>query len=70
VIVAVAVVRMVQVAADEIIGVIAVRDGLVAARRAMLVSRVVRAAVVRGRASGRIDRPDLENVFIHVITVG
>jgi hypothetical protein len=70
VIVAVAAVRMVEVTVDQVVDVIAVRHRLVAARRAMLVSRAVRAAVVGRRASGRIGRPDFENVFVHVIAVG
>jgi hypothetical protein len=64
VIVAVIVVRVVQVARHNIIDVIAVPDGLVTAGRAMLVLRFVLLAVVVGRAIDRVRRADRD--FAHL----
>jgi hypothetical protein len=50
VVVAVAVVRVVEVAVDEEVGVVAVRDGFVAAPGAVEVGRVVGTAGVSGGA--------------------
>lgn len=47
-------VRMVQVTIDEVVGVIAVRDGRVPAIRAVLVGFVVLSATMRGSACRRI----------------
>jgi hypothetical protein len=64
VIVAVIVVRMVQVARHNIIDMIAVLDGLVTAGRAMLVFRFVLLAVVVRRAVDRVRRGDRD--FAHL----
>jgi len=64
VVVAVAFARMMQMAGNEIILVVAVRDGFVAAARTMLVAFVVAAAVVLRRASGGIGATDLQLVFL------
>ena len=69
VIVAVVAVRMMQVARDEVVDVIAVRDRLVsAARRVNMSLGVTRAAVRRG-AGRRVDRTDLEDALVHVAIV-
>lgn len=69
VIVAVAAVRVVQVPADEVIDVIAVRHRVVAAALAVGVRLVVGAAGVRGRASGGVRAADLEGVLVDVVAV-
>lgn len=68
-IVAVAAVRMVEVAADEIIRVAAVRHGRVAASRAVDVAGFMTGAVVGGRAGIGIAGGDLEPAFVDVIAV-
>ena len=60
VVVAVIAVRVVQMAADQVVGVVAMRDSFVAAAGAVLVGCVVAAAIVlRGAARG-IDAADFE----------
>src|SRR5262245_31942573 len=58
VVVAVIAVRVVQVAADEVVGVVAVRHRLVAATRAMPMALVVLAAVVARGAGSRVGAID------------
>jgi hypothetical protein len=69
VVVAVALVRMMEVAVDEEVDVVAVGDGLVAASRAVLVPTVMPAAGVIGRAIGRIRAADLDHVLVDVVAV-
>jgi hypothetical protein len=66
VVVAVITVRMVQVPVHQVIGVIAVRDGFVAAPRSVLVLLVVGPARVLRRAIRRVPVVHLEAVLIHV----
>jgi len=68
VVVAVVAVREVQVAGHQVIRVVAVRHGFVAAARSMLVAFLVAAAVVSGRATGGIGVADREAVFLHAFT--
>lgn len=68
-IVAVPVVRVMQVAIDEVVHVIAMRHLFVAAARAMAVTVRVRAAIVRGRALVGIVRVHRHDVLVHVIAV-
>jgi len=70
VIVAVPVVRMMQMARHQIVDVAAVRDRLMSAVRAMHVGGVVLAAVVLGGAAGGVLRPDLKRVLVYVVAVG
>ena len=70
VIVAVIAVRVVQVAVDEVVDMVTMRNRLVAAAGAMRVRRVMAGAVVgRGALVGVLVR-HLDHVFVHVITVG
>jgi len=69
VVVAVVAVRMVEVPVDQIVDVIAMRDGLVAATGAMVVRGVVTGALVRGSACSRIGGRDLDHVLVDVIAV-
>jgi hypothetical protein len=66
VVVAVRAVLIVQVAGDEVVGVVSVRDRFVAARRTMFVAVVVSLAAVPARAVLRILARDAENVFVDV----
>ena len=68
-IVAVTVMRMVQVVADEIVDMVAVRDCLVAAVRTMLVSGVVFGAGMTAGALIRIHFGNLHRMLIVVVTV-
>jgi hypothetical protein len=73
-IVAMAAMRVMQMAIDEIIDVIAVRDRLVAAAGAVFVVLGVAAAVVSRRAGGRVLAADAQAVFLdpfgaHVVQV-
>jgi hypothetical protein len=62
-------VRMMQVARDEVVDVVAVWDRLVsAARRVNMSLGVTRAAVRRG-AGRRVGRPDIEDALVHVAVV-
>jgi hypothetical protein len=69
VVVAVAAVRVVQVFADEVVVVIAVRHAQVAAARPVHVARVVAPARVRWRARARVGRVDGERVLVDVVAV-
>jgi len=69
VVVAMAAVGMMQVARDEVVDVVAVRDGLVpAALRVNMFLRVTAAAVRRG-ADCRVGGADLEDALVHVAFV-
>jgi hypothetical protein len=69
VIVAVIAVRVMQVAVDEVVDVVAVRHGLVAAAGAMHVARRVPGTAMVGRAPIRVARRDLDHVLIDMILV-
>lgn len=68
-IIAMIAVRMVQMAVDEIIDMIAVWDRFVAAARTMDVGSIVSGAVMVGRATIRILVAHLNPMFIHVTRV-
>lgn len=68
-IVAVVAVRVVEVAADQIIGVIAVRNCLVPALRAVVVARVVSGTAVRRRALRGVGSTDADAVLVDVIAM-
>ena len=68
-VVAVVLMPGVEVARDEEVGVVAVRDGGMAAGGAMLVRRHVAAAAVAVRAGVRVRRVDGETVLVHVVAV-
>lgn len=70
VVVAVRAVRVVEVAVDQVVHVVAVRHGFVAAARPVPVAAVVGAAGVVGRAVGRVRAPDGEDVLVDVVAVG
>jgi hypothetical protein len=60
---------MMQVPGDEVVDVVAVRDGVVSAVRPMRVVLGMLAAVVLRRAAVRILRVNGEAVIVHVIAV-
>jgi hypothetical protein len=64
-IVAVVAVRVVQVAVDQVVDVIAVWNRFVAAARPMHVARFVRAAGMTGRASVRIAVAQADRVLLN-----
>ena len=70
VIIAVVTVRVMQVAGDEVVDVIAVRDLLVTAVRAVDVLALVGGAVVLRSAVGGMVGVDLDDVLVDVIPVG
>lgn len=61
--------RMMQVTVHEVIDVVAVRNGLVAAACLMLVRRFMRSTGVRGRARRRVRRSDREHALVGVAFV-
>jgi hypothetical protein len=69
-IVAVIAVRMMQVACDEVVRVVAVRDRVVAAVGAVLVAFLMAAAIVAGRAASRIRGVDRQHVFLDGAAIG
>ena len=69
-IVAVVAVRMVQVALDEVVHMVAVGQGLVSAARAVLVVGGVGSAVVLRSAGDGILRADLDRMLVVVALVG
>jgi hypothetical protein len=69
VIVAVPLVRVMQVAFHEIVGMATVRNRFMSAAAAMSVFRVVRSAGVVRRAGGRIRTTLGQGMFIHVLRV-
>jgi hypothetical protein len=66
VIIAVPVVRVMQMTIDEIVDMIAVGDRFMPAARAMHVSRLMAAAHMVRRAAIRIDRRDRQHMFVHM----
>ena len=71
-IVAVRLIRVMQVALHQIVGMVTVRHGIVAAAGSMLVPRVVTAAGVRCRAAcgvrtGHVERVLVDMAFVHVM---
>lgn len=68
-IVAVAAARVVQVAADPVVDVVAVRHRLVATSGAVGVGRIVSAAGVRGRAGGGIRPVHGDHALVDVVAV-
>jgi hypothetical protein len=69
VVVAVVAVRVVQVAFDKVVNVVAVGDGFMAATGAVDVLGIVAIASVGGGAVGRIGSGDVERVFIDMASV-
>jgi hypothetical protein len=69
VIIAVAIMRVMQVAFDQIIGVVAVRHRFVAAAGTVHMAGHMAGAAMIGRAIFRIGRGDLDHVFVDVIAV-
>jgi hypothetical protein len=70
VVVAVAFVRVMQVAIDEVVDVVSVRDSLVTAADTVSMRLVVRAARVRWRACGRVGAGDGDPVFLYAVAIG
>ena len=68
-VVAVAVARVMEVTVDDVVDVIAVRNGVVPAGRPVLVRGGVRSAGVRRRAGRRIRGAHFDHVLVHVIAV-
>lgn len=68
-VVAVTDVRVMQVPGDEVVDVIAMRNYLVTATRAVDMALGVTGAAVRRRARGRIGRVDLDDALVHVAIV-
>lgn len=68
-VVAVDAVRMMQVALNEVVDVVAVWDGLVSTTRTVNVPLGVTDTAVRRRAGRRVGRTDLEDAFVHVTFV-
>jgi len=68
-VVAMAAVRMMQVARDEVVDVVAVRDGLVPATLRVDMSLRVTGAAVRRRAGRRVGRTDLEDALVYMALV-
>jgi hypothetical protein len=69
VIVAMVAMRMVKMAVDEIIDVIAVRHGLMSTPWAMHVPRLMTFATMIGRASVRVSRTHFDDMLVDVIAV-
>ena len=69
VIVAVAAMRMMQVAGDQVVDVVTMRHGFMAAARTVLVARLVAAAGVVRRASVGIGGTHLDRVLVEVIAM-
>jgi hypothetical protein len=69
VVVTVALMGVMQVAGDEVVDVVAVRDGLVSAALAVDMLRLVRRAVVAGPAVVGVVAVDLELVLVHVVAM-
>lgn len=68
-VVAVAVVLMVEVAVDEVVDVIAMGNGLVSTAVAVYVGRVVCAAGMTLRAVGRVGIRNFDSVLVDVVVV-
>jgi hypothetical protein len=65
VIITVTIVGMMQVVIDEIVDMVAMRYCLVAASGSMLMTGLVTAAIMIGRATLRIFCTDIEGMFLH-----
>jgi hypothetical protein len=68
-VIAVVAVRVVEVAADEVVGVIAVRNGLMPTARAVSVALFVSRTAVRRRALRWVGRIDRDAALVDVISV-
>ena len=68
-VVAMVTVRMVQVAVDQVVDVVTVRDGFVAATGAMDVAGFVAAAFVLGRAAVGVGGRDGDHVLVDVVAM-
>lgn len=68
-VVAVAVVGVVQMTVDQVVDVVTVRDGFVPAAFTVPVARRVGPAGVVGRAVGRVAAADAQAVLVHVVRV-
>lgn len=62
-------VRVVQVAVDQVVDVVTVRDGFVAATGAMDVAGLVAAAFVLGRAAVGVGGRDRDHVLVDVVAM-
>lgn len=62
-------VRMVQVAIDQVVDVVAMRNRLVTTSRAVLVARLMSGALVIGRAAIGVRSGDLDLVLVNVVGV-
>jgi hypothetical protein len=60
-------VRVVEVAFDQVIDVVSVRHGFMAAARPMPMSLVVLAAIVVGSAGGGVGAADGQTVFLNLV---
>jgi hypothetical protein len=69
VVVAVVAVRVVEVAVDEIVDMVAMRDAFVAAAGPVLVAGIVARAFVAGRAGGGIGLGDVNAVLVDMVAV-
>jgi hypothetical protein len=69
VIVAVLSMRVVQMTADQVVRVVAVRHLLVPAIRAVNMSTIVARAFVVGRAGGWVSTAQIDRVLVHVVAV-
>jgi len=69
VVVAVAAMRVMEMSVDEIVDVVAMRDGLVAATSSMPVSGIVTGADVAGCTSRRIGAAHFDHMLIEMIVV-
>ena len=69
VIIAMSLMHMVQMACDEVVGMIAVGDNFMSAAAAVLVTAIVTAAGVSAAALRRILGIDVELVFIHMVAM-
>ena len=68
-VVAMVAVRVVQVAVDQVVDVVTVRDGFVAATGAMDVAGLVAAAFVLGRAAVGVGGRDGDHVLVDVVAM-
>ena len=69
-VVAVAVVHVVEMAVDEVVDMVSVRDRLVAAAGAVHMVRLVAAARVLARAAVRVRGVDVDDMVIDVVAMG
>jgi len=62
-------IRVMQVALDKVIDVIAVRNGRMPASGTVFMSAIVGATIMLWRAPSRVFRSDLERVLVNVIAM-